>query len=126
MNIKLSNKDIVVALVAGFVGATISSTMMPSDGYASIRRLENGSVTREINSQLLEQERRVARLRALQEEELLYGSAPEEEDGNAFYESDARDHYRAYRHCTFRGYTRTRLHSCIEEVLEFGSYEPSY
>ena len=133
MNIKVCNKDIVVGVVAAIIGATITSTMAPADSYGYISadpdyrpstRTEDGSIMRENSAEIQEQNRRNARLRALQEQEAVRSAAPVE--GDELLENDVRAHYRAYRHCTFRGYTRARLHDCVEQVLSGGSYDPLY
>lgn len=132
MNIKVCNKDIVVGVVAAIIGATISSTMAPADSYGYITvnpdyrpstRTEEGSVMRDTDAELQEQSRRNARLRAAQEQEALHGAATDEDE---LLVRDARAHFRAYRHCTFRGYTRSRLHECVEQVLAGGEYNLQY
>lgn len=132
MNIKVSNKDIVVGVVAAVIGATISTTMAPADSYGYVNadgtdrqsiRSENPTPTvRDSGMELQEQARRNARLRALQEQEAVHNAALTE--GDELLENDVRAHYRAYRHCTFRGYTRGRLHTCVESVLINGAYDP--
>lgn len=121
-----------MGVVAAIIGATISSTMAPSDSYGYINasgerpvnRMEDGSIMRSTSAEIQEQNRRNARLRAAQEQEAVHGAATAEDD--ELLANDARAHYRAYRHCTFRGYTRSRLHECVEQVLSGGEYNPLY
>lgn len=81
MKITLSQKDIVVALVAAVVGAAISSSLVaPQETVGSMRRIEHGNINYDTAWRLREQDRMLSRLRAQQEEETLYGSAPEEEE----------------------------------------------
>lgn len=130
MNIKVCNKDILVGVTAAIIGATVSSTMMPADSYGyissdvprqSIRSEDDGSIIRDSDALIQEQNRRNARLRTLQEDEAVHSAAEEVDE---LLERDTRAHYRAYRHCTFRGYTRARLHDCVESVLTSGEYNP--
>ena len=126
MNIRVSQKDIVVGLVAAVVGATVSSTMLPADTYGYITsdpvphrvREVNGTVNRDADTELREQQRRVTRLQKLREEEVLHGSAED-----LAPEADAMTYYQAYLYCRRLGFTRSRFHSCIEAVLETGTYE---
>lgn len=72
---------------------------------------------RDTEAMLRIQERVLERARQDAAEEALHGAAEEEE-----IVQDARTHFRAYRHCTLRGYTRSRLATCIDTVVTTGEY----
>lgn len=78
-----------------------------------------GNTHRDIAVELREQERRLAGLRQAQEP--VHAAAPEPREAPTF---DARAHYRAYRWCVFNGYDHPRrIVSCVDEILDTGSYE---
>lgn len=123
MNIKFTRKDIVVGVVAAVIGAAISSTMMPSDaGYASIRRLESGTVNRDVDSQLREQDRRNDRLQEIQDEDELHGAAAED------IAIEALSYIRSRYLCRKQGIRpdSARFVSCIEAFMQTGEYNTDY
>lgn len=118
--ITMSSAIAVLALVAINASVTASLISYRMDrGDAPSSRLEQGSIYRDPELMKREQERRLERLRTNQEQEELRSAAPDTDDS---IEEDVRAHYRAWRHCTFRGYTRTRLHACVESVVNTGTY----
>lgn len=112
---------VLTAVIGGFVGASATTAyMMPAGAMRHSIRSDIGTINRSAGYELLEQDRRTARLRALQEE--VYMSAPEDD---VQMELDARAHGRAYRWCMFNSYSHPRrLTSCVDSMLQNGSYDP--
>ena len=65
------------------------------------------------------QDRKVTRLQAEQEEEDVLHTAAPEEPATAFYNES-----RAYRVCTSKGFTRSRLVNCVDSLMRDGIYIP--
>ena len=107
-----------VAIVGGYIGASASSAYVMDNGYdhQSQRSIEQNVFN--LENALRVQERRNVRLQDTQEAEAVHAAAQEEADDTF----DARAHFRAYRECLSLGYTRSRLHSCIESMLVNGEY----
>ncbi|MDP7069487.1 MAG: hypothetical protein QF815_03080 [Candidatus Peribacteraceae bacterium] len=107
-----------VAIAGGFVGASASSAyVMNSGGRIYSQRAIERDVY-DIDHELRVQDRRNERLQAQQEAEAAHAAASEDVEETF----DARNHFRAYRICENRGYTRSRFHACIDSILNTGEY----
>ena len=82
-------------------------------------RYDEETPERDAEMMLRIQDRKVTRLQAEQEEEdALHTAAPEEPAAGFYNES------RAYRVCTSKGFTRSRLVNCVDSLMRDGIYIP--
>ncbi|MAE68330.1 hypothetical protein CL635_00765 [bacterium] len=106
-----------VAAIGGYIGASVSTAYVTGNGYGHQSQRATEQDVYDLDHELRVQDRRNARLQAQQEAEAIHAAAEDVE-----VELDARDHYRAYRICENRGYTRSRFHACIDSILNTGEY----
>lgn len=110
---------VLTAVLGGVVGASATSAyIIPGAEPRSIRS-DQGSIQRSADFELMQQDRRTERLRALQNAD--HAAAADE----ATEEEDARAYFRAQRWCIFNGYDHPRrLASCVYDMMEGGMYDP--